>query len=223
MSLFQQLKRKSIAKLFSRVQFLDRSTELFFGECIGALSSGSAPNSKAARFLSAFDAAMRGMRERKELGPLYFIRGTDKKWKDACSQVQSFVDEHIRKAMERKNAASKSETDENSLIFVDTLLHELGDPLSVRSQLLNIFQAARDSTAISLSNVFFHLARHRHVWSKLRGEALNVSGPLSFELFKFMTYLQHVLKESQCPAALRCLVLKTDHVVQACGSQAQQG
>jgi len=129
------------------------------------------------------------MRERKDLGPLYFIRGSDKIWKEACAEVHTFVDEHIQKAMERKNMQSQG-------AFVDILLSELGDPLKVRSQLLNMFQAARDSTAISASNMFFNLARHPLVWNKLREEILAISGPLSFELFKSMKYLQCVLKES---------------------------
>jgi len=44
-------------------------------------------------------------------------------------------------------------------------------PFKVQSQVLNIFQAARESTALSIGNVFFHLDRYPLVWQITGGSS----------------------------------------------------
>jgi cytochrome P450 len=80
------------------------------------------------------------------------------------------------------------------------LLHELAkvteDRDVLRSQLLNVFFAGRDTPAVALTNIFFLLARHPHVWKKCREEVQGLQkDDLSFERLKSLRYIQHVINE----------------------------
>ena len=78
--------------------------------------------------------------------------------------------------------------------------------MELRSQLLNILLAGRDTTASFLGWIFYILARRPDVFSKLRATIIQDFGPyapnngapasISFSKLKNCTYLQHVLKET---------------------------
>ena len=72
------------------------------------------------------------------------------------------------------------------------------DTKDLRYQILNVFLAGHESTAVALGSTFFHLARNHAVWDKLRSEVKTVGDtPLTFELLKNMRYLQYVISESK--------------------------
>jgi cytochrome P450 len=54
--------------------------------------------------------------------------------------------------------------DPNRFVFLDKLARQTQDPSRLRSEILQILIAARDTTAVSLSWTFYHLARHPLVY-----------------------------------------------------------
>jgi cytochrome P450 monooxygenase len=70
------------------------------------------------------------------------------------------------------------------------------DPVALRFEILNIFFPARDSTAIALSNTFFHLARNPEVWMELRRQSLSLGDKLlTFEVLKSLPLFRYALFE----------------------------
>src|ERR1700761_1221797 len=82
-------------------------------------------------------------------------------------------------------------------VFLNELLKQTDDKIQVRSELLNILLAGRDTTASLLSNVWFELSRRPEIWAKLREEvdALNGKKP-TYQQVKDMKYLRAILNES---------------------------
>ena len=75
---------------------------------------------------------------------------------------------------------------------------ENDDRVELRSQILHIFLAGHDSTAITVSNAIFHLCRNQDQWIKLRSAVLAVGDvPLTFELLKDIHHLQYIVKEGE--------------------------
>ncbi|MCJ1312108.1 hypothetical protein MMC25_005782 [Agyrium rufum] len=190
---------EDLQPLFKRL-FLDVSTQFIFGESLNSLLSDSGNTGiNAVHFLAAFDKAMIGIRVKKDLEILRWLRSDDENWKNACSEVHAFVDEYVRKGVKRKERTPVGDNDELRQLpisLLDELLEETNDRRNIRNQLLDIFSAARDTTAVAPSNVFFNLARHPQVWKKLGHEVSSAPENLTFELLKSMKYLQFVVKES---------------------------
>ena len=60
---------------------------------------------------------------------------------------------------------------------------------------------AHDAAATALTNVFFNLARHPQVWTKLRKEVLALEPvEITFENLKGLKYMQRVLTFHRYPA-----------------------
>ena len=70
---------------------------------------------------------------------------------------------------------------------------------ALRSQIINILTAGRDTTACLLSWTFFLLTRHPQVLQKLRVEISELNGntDLTRTGLRNMKYLQNVIKESE--------------------------
>lgn len=82
-------------------------------------------------------------------------------------------------------------------VFLHELVSQTSDKIKIRSELLNILLAGRDTTASLLSNVWFELSKRPQTWSRLRREVDALDGDLpTFERLKDMKYLRAVLNES---------------------------
>lgn len=97
----------------------------------------------------------------------------------------------------------KSEPEEppstSRYVFLHELVSQTSDPIKIRSELLNILLAGRDTTASFLSNVWFELSNRPNVWNRLQREiaATLPDGDFpTFEKLKDMKYLRAVLNES---------------------------
>ncbi|KAI4212402.1 MAG: hypothetical protein LQ351_004834 [Letrouitia transgressa] len=119
--------------------------------------------------------------------------------------VHAFVDVHVQRVLnktvpkcETKSLDSSHSTNQpDRYILIDEMAKEVRDPIELRSQLLNVFLPARDTTSIAVGNTLFHLARNPGVWTNLRQTALALgSRPLTFELLKSLVLFKHVLFES---------------------------
>jgi len=87
-------------------------------------------------------------------------------------------------------------------IFLEALATQTQDPIELRSQLLHILLAGRDTTASLLGWLFFSLARDPARYKKLREIILEEFGTyerpleISFSKLKSCQYLQHCNNEA---------------------------
>ncbi|KAI9655080.1 MAG: hypothetical protein M1821_005563 [Bathelium mastoideum] len=174
--------------LFKRL-FIDKGTEFILGQSISSLNAERAhPDIES--FMALYDNVLRGMGARLRLGHFRFIRGFDRQWKNDCKKIHITVEGFVNKAAESRTKSVHRST------LVDKLLEVTQDRAQITTMLVNVFLAGRDQTGIAISHVFFLLARHPRVWTKLRHEVLAVEPPFTYERIKSCNYLQCVLLEA---------------------------
>ena len=154
---------------------------------MNALSSPDA----CLRFLEAFTAAQRGV----VMSP----SARDKNWKASCEFVHDYVDDRVEEALARV-ALTGDNADEGLkyVRLVDEMAKVTKDRKALRNQVLSVFSPAHDTVAVTLGNLFFHLARHPSAWNMLRKEILaTIDQPLTYKLLNSYKYLNWALRESK--------------------------
>ena len=200
----------NLADYFFRLT-LDSATEFLFGESTNSLSQQSEES-----FGAAFDRGQSNIAMRARFGPLVkwlpFLFDVGSMQKDQ-EFVHAFVDYYVDKGcaerdqqkQQQPGAATKPNDDEKSTeryIFIDELVRQTTDRTRIRSELLNILLAGRDTTASLLSWLFHELLRHPEIFDKLRRSILADFGTfenpsdITFSTLKSSTYLQHCLNET---------------------------
>ncbi|EHK97014.1 putative Cytochrome 52A4 [Glarea lozoyensis 74030] len=138
----------------------------------------------------------------------------DKKWWEAIKISHDFAYTYVDKALEfrkryleSKNSGKKSlseDDDRHPYVLLHEMAKETDDRDNLRSQIIHIFIAGHDSTAITVGHVFFHLCRNPEVYEKLHAEVKALDEELTFESLKSMRYLQYAIKETEiCVEPLR--------------------
>ena len=180
--------------LFSRYT-ADVTTDFMFGESIRLLLQ---PESSLPDFIKALNVAITDTGKRFLLGRFARVIPQPRLF-NAIKKVHAYMDGHVNKAVEyRKQQQLSPDMTKNSERYI--FLHELSkvtnDRQKLRSDLLTIFFAGRDTTSALLSNLFFVLARNARVWQRLRAEIDELKGarPTMDEL-KAMKYLGFCLNE----------------------------
>lgn len=190
---------------FSRFA-LDSATDLLFGEPVGALTT-TTESSQA--FLDAYNHGQKWLGLRLFL-PHYNIFTRDPKFWESCRIARAFVTGYVKKtAAQIANETKLDHNDDNDhrnkkpdrLVLARELLRETPSHTEITNELLNIFMPAHETTAIALSNIFFHLARHPAIYTQARAEVLassatNPHAPWTFTRLKALPYLQRIIKES---------------------------
>ncbi|KAI9801638.1 MAG: hypothetical protein M1833_002320 [Piccolia ochrophora] len=198
-----------VQKLFFRLS-IDSATEFLFGESVDSQVTGlrrrESPLEKRcvtdeATFAEAFDLAQKWVAKRfrsQDLHPLC----TSADFRKACRHTHDFVDHFVQLALSKDMKQDDIESEGKSkTVFLDALVTRTRDPIELRSQLLHVLLAGRDTTASLLGWLFLLLARHQDVFHKLRSSVLETFGPyddphdLTFAGLKSCQYLQRCLKE----------------------------
>ncbi|ORY16641.1 cytochrome P450 [Clohesyomyces aquaticus] len=162
--------------LFKRLT-LDLSTEFIFGKPMNALSTPDAP----VEFLRAFTVAQKGVVTRPS--------ARDAEWQFSCEIVHKYIDQRIEEAVARVSTTG-DDSDEGSRYM--RLVDEL-------AKVLSVFSPAHDTVAVTLGNLFFHLARNESAWNMLRKEILpTIKQPLTHKLLNSYKYLNWALHETHC-------------------------
>ncbi|MCJ1414722.1 hypothetical protein MMC32_001049 [Xylographa parallela] len=202
--------------LFFRLT-LDSACEFLFGESPGSQIASLYGNTSASslsdgshvdgtQFAYGFDRANSWLATRSRLGDNYWLADTaDFR---ACNKAcHTFIDYFVNIALNKDlktnslERGNTSTTKKDRYIFLDALVGETRDPIELRSQLLNIMLAGRDTTASLLGWMFYTLARHPDVYARLRGIVLAAFGTytdsseLTYVNLKNCSYLQHYLNE----------------------------
>jgi cytochrome P450 len=197
----------NLADYFFRLT-LDSATEFLFGESTNSLSQQSEES-----FGAAFDRGQSNIAMRARFGPLVkwlpFLFDVGSMQKDQ-EFVHDFVDYYVDKGCAGRDqqkqqqpvATTKpNDDDEKSsterYIFIDELVRQTPDRTRIRSELLNILLAGRDTTASLLTNLWWLLSKNPSAWSKLQTEVatLKASHP-TFENLKELKFLRALLNET---------------------------
>jgi cytochrome P450 len=175
---------------------LDSATEFLLGESINSLTAPQ--GSPQQLFGQAFDLAQNKLPDRLRLGPFVWLH-RDKEFTKACSTVHGYIDNFVEKALRVRRESQEQDFDVNEkgkYIFVNELARATDDPIRIRSELLNILLAGRDTTAGILSNTFHVLARRQDIWAKLTAEVDQLNGEKpSYEILRNLKYLKYCLNE----------------------------
>ena len=183
---------------------MDSATEFLFGESTNCLGQGTTSESSA-MFAECWNRGQETVAQTARSGKLgeWLVKPQFKK--DA-KFVHEFVDRFVSKGLEhRKNlldlekAGAVKEEEGERYIFLHELVKQTSDPVQIRSELLNILLAGRDTTASLLSDMWFILARRPEIWKKLRAEVDALGGERpTFQQIKDMKYLRWVINECEC-------------------------
>ena len=178
--------------LFTRLA-LDAATEMLFGESLNMLGN---PTPENEGWLRAMNYGQMTLGKRMQL-PQWNIFSRDPKFWNSCKIVQDFVNQKIDaviKNPEKHNGDGRK----THYVLAHELLKETKDRELIHNELLNVFLPAHEATGVALTNIFFNVARHPHVWEKLRTETLALphNQEITFESLKSMKYLQAVITES---------------------------
>lgn len=197
----------NLQPLFFRLT-LDYATEFLFGESVHsqltALPAALRRDDKLSNPTKldlievgkAFDRATHAIGKRARFAENYWLYNP-KQFKDDCKLIHKFADFFVERAL----ASDPEKNQGGRYIFLNELAKATRDPVELRSQLLNIFLAGRDTTAGLLGWTFWVFARHPEIFSKLRAIILEEFGTfekprnITFASLKSCTYLQHVMHE----------------------------
>jgi cytochrome P450 len=129
---------------------LNTTMFLLFGRSIDSLKMQSNADSADTGFANDFNLAQDYLARRGRLGGLYWLIGGSE-FKHACKSVHIFLDGIIHKALEADRVSHFGEKNKANYVLLDELIEETKDPVILRSQLLNVLLAGRDTTACCLS------------------------------------------------------------------------
>ncbi|KAJ5172505.1 hypothetical protein N7492_005098 [Penicillium capsulatum] len=191
----------NIQAIFFRLT-MDSATEFLFGESaesqLGALNN---QNRLEDSFAYYFDKSQWFAARRARFENMAFLVDS-KETRISDKKVHDFVDKVVAEALRASENGKPAEHEKSSYVFLEALLATTRDPIELRSQLLNILLAGRDTTASLLSWTVMLLAAHPHEFHKLRQTILETFGTYSsprnitFAALKSCQPLQHCMNES---------------------------
>lgn len=200
-----------LSVLFFRLT-LDSATEFLFGESVDSqlamLPTKENPHPTEhddSEFAFAFDASQRALSTRARFGDKPWMY-SPKSFIEACNKCHEFIDHFVRLALSKELRTAELEKRDGDkkekYIFLEALAQQTRDPIELRSQLLNILLAGRDTTASLLGWLFFALARDPAHYQKLRKVIIDEFGTyekpknITFSSLKSCSYLQQNLNEA---------------------------
>ncbi|MCJ1481792.1 hypothetical protein MMC06_001951 [Schaereria dolodes] len=223
--------RMDLQPLFSRLA-MDTYTDFLFNHSVNSqiaavtdcrATKRNDAGVKALDFSEAFQLATQYIVYRIRVGRFYWVYNS-KAFRDACAVCHQFADHYIAIALnssekavlqsdnaestfagEKGDISKKSATkgvDSSKQPLIHQLITETKDPILLRSQLIQLLLAGRDTTSSILSFIFLELARHPSVFTSLRASVISVFGtapePDLLTLQKFLIFppLMNLINET---------------------------
>ena len=133
------------------------------------------------------------------MGPLWRLYRS-KRFVNSIKVLNSFVEPFVERATSQtvKNFEEKERSGQ-IINFTDSLSQFTKDKKVLRDQLVNTLLAGRDTTAATLTWLFYELAYHPEIYKQLREEVLATlgrDGRPTYENLKDMKLLQYCINES---------------------------
>ncbi|KAI9374211.1 cytochrome P450 [Aspergillus egyptiacus] len=180
---------------------IDSATEFLFGHNVHSLKkriSGVADDGPD--FAQAFNYSQDHIAKDTRFGPLRFLNRDPKAVESnrVCHEmVEQFVDKAMRVREKYDEEKAMDENEQRRYLFLNGLARQTGDRTRIRDELMNVLLAGRDTTASLLSNMFFMLAKHPQVWTKLQEEVATLNGAApTYEQLRNLKYVKYCLNES---------------------------
>lgn len=182
---------------------LDTATEFLLGRSVNSQLLGMKPASEVSDiddFGKEFDNGTKAIAQRARFNPyswLIWPKGFTK----AISVCHRAIDRIVAEHLEEMKTPGKVEEPER-YVFFKALAEQTQDPLELRTHVLNILLAGRDTTSSLIGFIILSLARDPERYKKLRDVILNDFGTfddpknITFFNIKSCAYLQWVLKET---------------------------
>ncbi|KAK2613284.1 hypothetical protein N8I77_000206 [Diaporthe amygdali] len=196
--------------LFFRLT-LDSATEFLLGESADSQLQNIPGYSKKLNsaedihnidFAFHFDRGQAGLATRAHFGPLYWAY-SPAPFRESIRQCNMFMDHYVKRALNKElREKSAEQGGKPKYVFLDALAEQTQDPIELRSQLMHILLAGRDTTASMLGWLFHLLARDPARYKKLRDVVLEEFGTFSrpkeitFARLKSCQYLQQCNNET---------------------------
>jgi cytochrome P450 len=209
-------KQVDLQVLFFRLT-LDSATELLFGESADSqiaelpeneiLSAHGKPTARdEVVFANAFDTSQKALSTRLRFADKYWLYSSAS-FRSANKICHEFIDHYVQIALKGKLHSTeapnaKKVAKKEKYVFLEALVTQTRDPIELRSQLLNILLAGRDTTASLLGWLFYLLARYPAIFYRLRTTVVSEFGTyaspteISFTKIKSCQYLQRCLSET---------------------------
>ena len=188
---------------------MDSATEFLFGKSTNSLVNGGGIRER--NFVKAYTYATDHVSKSfRTAGLNNWI--PDSRYRSSVKTIHSFADEIIAEALQRRRqqldlekqpvpptpltptGTGKSHT---RYTFLSELISMTQDPYTLRSELLNVLLAGRDTTAGLLSNTWHVLSTRPDIWAKLKAEVDTLNGEKpDYPKIKEMKYLRWLLNES---------------------------
>ncbi|KAI5197102.1 putative P450 monooxygenase [Aureobasidium subglaciale] len=179
-----------LGDLFFRMT-TDFATEYLFGEATESLEKGPDHG-----FCEAFTGGLRYIGKLSRTGRLGLLTGY-MKFRRERKYLYNFIDRYVKRTLED---VEDQEKPQQRHTFLHELSQQTSDVVRIRTELLNIMIAGRDTTASLLTNLWHVLSHRPDIVARLREE---ISTDLdlaqrrpTFEDLKSLPYLSAVLKES---------------------------
>ncbi|KAL4862881.1 hypothetical protein BDV12DRAFT_202646 [Aspergillus spectabilis] len=182
---------------------IDSATEFLVGESSNSQAEALCNGGKlpSDHFSNLFDRGQWYVAQRSRFERLHWLVD-NKESRSIIRDVHAYVDKFVNAALK---TAEEGKLPSANYIFLEALVATTKDPIELRSQLLNILLAGRDTTASLLSWSILTLARHPDIFQKLRESIISDFGPytphrntekITFATLKSSRYLQHFLLET---------------------------
>lgn len=151
------------------------------------------PTPETLEFAQAFDYALMAAASRARRGWVAYLV-PDKRFDDSVKICQRFIDRYVASALSDGGGRVK----ERPYVFLNELLGSGASAEHIRDQILAIIIGGRDTSAGTLSSLFWTLARRPDVVAKIKDEIAVLKGERpTWEDLKSFKYLNMVLKESK--------------------------
>jgi cytochrome P450 len=113
----------------------------------------------------------------------------------AIKILDDFIEPFVQRAVSHASGNEK----QSQGTFTEALAEFTNDKKLLRDQLVNTLLAGRDTTAATLSWLFYELAYHPEVYDELRMEIINTVGNAkpTYDDLKSMKYLRYCLNEGE--------------------------
>ncbi|KAF7190710.1 Cytochrome P450 52A1 [Pseudocercospora fuligena] len=172
---------------------LDAATDFLFGTSVGSLQNGEAEFAQAFAEVQGVQAII------ARSGPLASLY-PKKKFHEALDVMNKFTDRYIDQALQlpKEELEKKTKSDEG-YTFLHAIATYTRDRQVLRDQLVAVLLAGRDTTAVTLSWLFYELSLKPEIVKKLRQEIISYVGlhrEPTYDDLKSMRYLQHTLNET---------------------------
>lgn len=184
---------------------VDTATKFLFGSSVDALGEFDKNEQdinlvNLSNFAESFNAATKTVALRAVAQSFYWLVNS-KKFRKNCATIHQFADVYVHKAL---NMSEEELKNQDGYTFLFELVEQTRNPRLIRDQALNILLAGRDTTAVTMSVLFYELARNEPIWLKLRQEIDDNFGideraridDINFESLKKCVYLQAIISES---------------------------